>query len=240
MSAASDLIALEAVSRVFDGGAVVALRDIELCVPHGDCVAIVGPSGSGKSSLINMMSGIDAPSAGAVRWNGDEVRSRKEWTELRRRHIGIVFQEFNLMPTLTATENVELALFGRGLMTTERRSRAAAALEQVGLGARLGHLPQAMSGGERQRVAIARSIVNQPKLLLADEPTGNLDSENAAMIADILIGLHETGETTLVLVTHDDALAGRCARQIRIRDGSIVEDRTRLRAAPRLPKEAAE
>jgi putative ABC transport system ATP-binding protein len=238
MAPPQHLIALEGVSRVFDGGAVVALREVDLHLKAGECLAILGASGSGKSSLINMMSGIDAPTSGRVTWCGEPVASRKAWAQLRRQHIGIVFQEFNLLPTLTAIENVEIALFGRGLAPTERRARAAAALERVGLGSRLAHPPHALSGGERQRVAIARSVVNAPKLLLADEPTGNLDSTNAAVIADLLIGLQESSEATLVLVTHDETLARRCRRQIRIKDGTIVEDRTWPHAAPRMPKEA--
>jgi putative ABC transport system ATP-binding protein len=235
---APDLIALVDVSREFDGGAVVALRHVDLHIPAGDCLAIVGASGSGKSSLINMLSGIDAPSGGRVIWRGAAVTSRRAWTQLRSGDIGIVFQEFNLLPTLTAIDIVELAQFGRGRSAIERRTQAAAALERVGLGARLNHLPNAMSGGERQRVAIARSVVNAPKLLLADEPTGNLDSANAAMIADLLIGLQETTGTTLVLVTHDETLARRCRRQIRIKDGSIVEDRAWPPAAQRKAKGA--
>jgi putative ABC transport system ATP-binding protein len=185
-----------------------------------------------------MMSGIDAPTGGRVMWRGEPVTSRRAWTRLRSQDIGIVFQEFNLLPTLTAIENVELAQFGRGRSAVERRSRAAAALERVGLGARLAHLPHALSGGERQRVAIARSVVNTPKLLLADEPTGNLDSTNADMIADLLIGLQEASQTTLVLVTHDETLARRCRRQIRIKDGSIVEDRAWPPVAQRTAKGA--
>ena len=219
-----DLITLERVSRVFDGGAVVALNAVDLRIPPGDCVAILGASGSGKSSLINMMSGIDQPTSGLIYWNERPMTARRQWAALRASDIGIVFQEFNLLPTLTALENVELALLGHGLSASETRQRATAALSQVGLAGRLDHLPTALSGGERQRVAIARSIVNQPKLLLADEPTGNLDSENSVLIADLLFGLQRKSGATLVLVTHDEVLAQRCNRCIRIRDGQIVED----------------
>jgi putative ABC transport system ATP-binding protein len=221
-SATSQLVRLDGVSRAFDNGAVVALRNIDLGIAAGDSLAVVGASGSGKSSLINMMSGIDQPTAGRVLWNGQPVTSRRQWTALRARDIGIVFQEFHLLPTLTAIENIEVALFGRG-SAAQRRLRAAAALERVGLADRFHHLPHALSGGERQRVAIARSIVNGPKLLLADEPTGNLDSTNAGMVADLLLHLQATSDATLVLVTHDESLARRCRRQIRIRDGQIVD-----------------
>jgi putative ABC transport system ATP-binding protein len=224
MSKPQPLVQLQSVSRSFDGGAVVALDNIDLTIPSGECLAILGPSGSGKSSIVNMLAGIDTPTTGQVFWNEQPVTSRRDWTRLRGGEIGIVFQEFNLLPTLTALENVEMALLGHGHSSAERRSRATATLEQVGLAHRLHHLPQALSGGERQRVAIARSIVNAPKLLLADEPTGNLDSVYASLVADLLIGLQESTGMTLVLVTHDERLAGRCHRTIRIRDGRLVAE----------------
>ena len=170
------LITLEHVSREFDGGRVVALSDVNLTIEKGQSVAVVGSSGSGKTTLIMLMCGIMAPSAGTIRWNGKPVTTPKEWTNLRRSEIGIVFQDFNLFPTLSANENVEVATFGTGIDNRERKRRAEAALEAVGLTARATHLPHQLSGGERQRVAIARSIVNRPTLILADEPTGNLDS----------------------------------------------------------------
>jgi putative ABC transport system ATP-binding protein len=217
------LAKLQSVSRSFDGGAVVALDNIDLTIGSGECLAILGPSGSGKSSIVNMLAGIDTPSAGQVFWNERPVASRRDWTRLRSGEIGIVFQEFNLLATLSALENVEMALFGHGHSSAERRTRATAALERVGLAHRLHHLPHALSGGERQRVAIARSIVNAPKLLLADEPTGSLDSANAARVADLLIGLQESSGMTLVLVTHDERLARRCHRTVRISDGRLVQ-----------------
>lgn len=225
MLATAQLIRLEAVSRVFDSGAVVALRQIDLRISHGECVAILGASGSGKSSIVNMLSGIDRPTSGRVYWKDHPVTSRKEWSALRANSIGIVFQEFHLLPTLTALENVEIALFGRGLSAQERRERASKSLERVGLSARQHHLPHALSGGERQRVAVARSLVNEPELILADEPTGNLDSANAAMVVDLLFELRRVGAAALVLVTHDEALARRCPRCIRVSDGEIIEDR---------------
>jgi len=224
MSSQDTLISLEGVTRLFDNGAIVALKDIDLFIDKGDRIAIVGASGSGKSTLVNLLSGIDAPTRGCVRWKGQRVTSRKAWAALRRTEIGIVFQDFNLLPTLTAGENIELAMFGHGLSAATRRARASVALERVGLAARTTHLPHALSGGERQRVAIARSIVNAPSLLLADEPTGNLDSANAAMIVDLIFDLQRTSGATLVFVTHDDALARRCRRQVRIKDGGIAED----------------
>ena len=224
MTSAAPLIELQGIGRAFDDGAIVALKAVDLAIPAGDCVALLGPSGSGKSSIVNLLSGIDRPTSGRILWNGKPVASRRDWARLRGADIGIVFQEFNLLPTLTACENVEMALFGRGAGAAERRTRAQAALERVGLSHRLGHLPHAMSGGERQRVAIARSIVNAPRLLLADEPTGNLDSVNAEIVADLLLGLQRDTGTTLVLVTHDERLASRCKRIVRMRDGAIVAD----------------
>jgi len=183
----------------------------------------VGASGSGKTTLIMLMCGIMAPSTGLIRWNGKPVTTATEWTNLRRSQIGIVFQDFNLFPTLSANENVEIATFGTGIDSRERRRRAEAALDAVGLIARSNHLPHALSGGERQRVAIARSIVNRPTLILADEPTGNLDSVNGEAIINLLFDLHRKQGVTLVLVTHDVRLASLCERQIRMKDGQMSE-----------------
>jgi predicted ABC-type transport system involved in lysophospholipase L1 biosynthesis ATPase subunit len=218
------LISLRGVSRLYDGGAITALQNVDLQIDAGDCMAIVGASGSGKSSLVNMLCGIDHPSSGTVLWEGRPQCTRHDWTKLRRLSIGIVFQEFNLIPTLTALENVELALFGRGLSGSRRQARAATVLEYVGLQHRINHLITRLSGGERQRVAIARAIVNAPALLIGDEPTGNLDSTSAANVAALMFRLCEDYGMTLVLVTHDEKLAARCPRRVRIKDGVIVED----------------
>ena len=226
-SGARSLIALRHVSRIYDRGTIPALRNVDLQIREGDCLAIVGASGSGKSSLINILCGIDYPTSGHVIWEGRAIRRKRDWAWLRRLRIGIVFQEFNLIPTLTALENVEVALLGRGLSPKHRYTRAGMVLGHVGLDHRPHHLVTRLSGGERQRVAIARAIVNEPKLLLADEPTGNLDSASAAKIADLLFNLHEMTGMAIVLVTHDDALAARCTRRIRLRDGAIVEDSLR-------------
>jgi ABC-type lipoprotein export system ATPase subunit len=233
------LIALRGVSRNHDGGAISALKNVDLEIVSGDCVAIVGASGSGKSSLVNLLCGIDYPSAGSVLWNGQPVRSQAEWARLRRTSIGIVFQEFNLIPTLTAIENVELALFGRSLSSARRLARASILLDRVGLEHRMHNRVTTLSGGERQRVAIARALANEPRLLLADEPTGSLDSVNAALVAELLFKLRKDPEMTIVLVTHNEALALRCPRQVRVKDGRIVKEAGNTTVAAPIASEPA-
>ena len=223
-------IELRAACQAYDGGAITALDNVDLQIKAGECIAIVGASGSGKSSLVNLLCGIDRPTGGTVLWEGAPVHTPRAWAKLRQSAIGIVFQDFNLLPTLTAGENVEIALFGHGLSASSRRDRAVAALEQVGLGFRLRHPVTKLSGGERQRVAIARSIVNQPILLLADEPTGNLDSTNATRVANLLFNLREASGMTLVLVTHDKMLAARCQRQVLIKDGKVFKNKASISA----------
>ena len=206
-------------------GRIVALRDVSLNFREGDSVAIVGASGSGKTTLILVMCGIRIPTKG-LRWKGEPVTTLRRWTDLRRSEIGIVFQEFNLFPTLTASENVEVAMFGSSASTSERRRRVEEALETVGLADRATHLPQELSGGERQRVAIARSIINNPTLILADEPTGNLDSANASAILDLLFDLQRARGVTLVMVSHAPDLARRCKRQIKMKDGNVINQQS--------------
>jgi len=218
------LLALRDVVRSFDRGRITALNGLSLTIETGDCVAITGRSGSGKSCLVNVATGLDRPDAGAVLWRGAPVASRRDWAHLRRQEIGIVFQEFHLLPTLTSVQNVELALMGCGLDARAQAARARAALERVGLGTRLDHLPTELSGGERQRVAIARALAREPLLLFADEPTGNLDSANAEAIAALLLSLQAEKGMALVLVTHDRALAARCARRVVMADGRILSD----------------
>ncbi len=219
----NSLIALDHVGHAFDQGRIVALNDINLSFGEGESVAVLGPSGSGKTTLILVMCGIRTPTRGILRWKGDPVTTLRQWSDLRRSEIGIVFQEFNLFPTLTASENVEVAMFGMGLSSKERRRRAEEALETVGLGRRTTHLPQELSGGERQRVAIARSIINNPALILADEPTGNLDSANASQILDLLFDLQRARGVTLIMVSHAPDLAKRCERLIKMKDGNVID-----------------
>ncbi len=221
---AAPLIALENVGRSFDHGRIVALDGVSLVVRPTESLAIVGRSGSGKTCLLNIATGLDQPNSGRVLWEGQEVPGRRAWTALRRSAIGIVFQEFHLLPTLNARQNVELALLDSAIGAAEQTRRAREALERVGVGARQAQLPSQLSGGERQRVAIARALVRDPLIVFADEPTGNLDSASAQTIASLLFELHVERGMGLVLVTHDEILAGRCERLVRLSDGRIVED----------------
>jgi putative ABC transport system ATP-binding protein len=226
------LIELRGVHHGFDDGRIVALAGVDLAIGGGGSTAILGRSGSGKSCLVNIMTGIDAPRAGKVLWKGDVVTSPVDWARLRHEEIGIVFQEFNLLPTLTAAENVEVALFGRGMGQAERKDRAIRALDRVGLDKRRDHKPSQLSGGERQRVAIARAIVHTPALIVADEPTGSLDSGTSRAIVDLLFAMRAELAVTLVIVTHDESLAARCGRRLRLADGLIVSDERDEAPAP--------
>lgn len=210
------------------GDVVQAVRGVDLSIDAGDWVAIVGPSGCGKSTLLNLLGAIDTPSAGRVTVKGRDVSSLgdREATRFRLLEVGFVFQRFYLVPALTALENVELPLAEAGVDKTERRRRARELLEYVGLAARERHRPAQLSGGEQQRVAIARALANRPSLLLADEPTGELDARTGAEIIALLSRLNRDG-TTLVVVTHDEELAGAARRVVHMRDGVIIDDRAR-------------
>ncbi|MCX7751062.1 MAG: ABC transporter ATP-binding protein [Candidatus Bipolaricaulota bacterium] len=224
----SPLIRLEGVEKVYRLGEVdvPALRGVDLVVERGASLSIMGPSGSGKSTLLHLLGLLDRPTAGRILWDGRDVTDLKpnELAELRGRHIGFVFQTFNLVPTLTALENVELPLVFLGVSPRARRARAAELLTRLGLEARLAHKPRQLSGGEQQRVAIARALAPDPELLLADEPTGNLDSATGREILAILGDLHRGGKT-LILVTHDPEAAATTSATIRLRDGRIQEGR---------------
>jgi len=219
------VIRLRGIRRVFRVGetTVEALAGIDLEVDAGEHLAIMGPSGSGKSTLLNVLGCLDRPTAGSYELDGREVArlSEAELTRVRRHKIGFVFQSFHLVPRLTAAANVELPMIFAGVPRAERRRRAAAMLEAVGLAARADHRPEQMSGGERQRVAIARAMVMGPKILLADEPTGNLDSRSGRQVLELLESLHRRG-LTLIVVTHDPAVARRAARLVVLHDGRIV------------------
>ncbi|GGX57819.1 ABC transporter ATP-binding protein [Streptomyces minutiscleroticus] len=203
---------------------VDALAGVDLTIPDGDRLVIQGPTGGGKSTLLQMLGGLDRPTAGSIGLDGTDLAklSEAKLTQVRSEKIGFVFQSFNLIPTLTAQENVETALVPLRLKAGERRERAAEALRSVGLGERLGHLPSELSGGQQQRVAIARALVKQPKVLLADEPTGNLDESTRDEIMDVLEGLWKEHGLTFVMVTHDSSLAEKAPRLVTIRKGRIT------------------
>ena len=211
------LVEIEGLSRRF--GALRALDDLTLSIGEGEWVAITGPSGSGKTTLLNILSGLDRPSAGRVRVGGVDLASlpARELARYRQRTVGLVFQQFHLIPYLTALENVMLAQYVHSMTD---RGEAEEALRRVGLEERLHHLPSQLSGGEQQRVCIARALINQPPLILADEPTGNLDAVNEALVMGLLADLHQRGHT-LVLVTHDPSIAARADREVRLEHGRM-------------------
>ena len=226
------LLELDMVSRVYGTGeaTVYALRDVSLRIMPGDFVSIVGPSGSGKSTMLGLLGCLDIPTSGRIIVGGKTVTGLDdaERTEVRGRTIGFVFQQFHLIPHLDATGNVETALLYRGLTKAERRLRAMSALNQVGLGRRHDHRPVQLSGGEQQRVALARALVTEPKILLADEPTGALDSQNAENVMELLTNL-QSPERAVVIVTHAAEVADAAYRKVSMRDGRIVNDVTRVR-----------
>jgi len=206
-------------------GGVDALTGVDLTIPAGEFLAIQGPTGQGKSTLLQLLGAMDRPTAGRVAYDGHDLGglSERELTRLRARAFGFVFQTFNLIPTLTAGENVETALVGLGVHGSQRRARAAAALAEVGLDHRTRHLPGELSGGEQQRTAIARALVKEPRVILADEPTGNLDQDTRDEIVGLLESLWKTHGVTLVVVTHDDTVASRAPRRMRLEAGRMVD-----------------
>ncbi|WTW95308.1 ABC transporter ATP-binding protein [Streptomycetaceae bacterium NBC_01309] len=228
MSAPAPVIDVRRATKVYGRGdaAVHALRGVDLLVDPGDFVAVMGSSGSGKSTLMNILGCLDTPSGGRYLLDGTDVGGLDEHqlSLVRNRRIGFVFQSFNLIPRTTALANVELPLAYAGVRTRERRRRALAALALVGLGERTHHHPNELSGGQQQRVAVARALVTAPALLLADEPTGNLDSRSTEEVLDIIARLNATGRT-IVLITHEDEVAARAKRVVRLVDGLVSEDR---------------
>jgi len=222
------MLAAQDLTKEFDSGThrLTVLHSVTFSVPQGEFVAIVGPSGSGKTTLLGLLAGLDTPTRGQVILDGDDITALNEdqRARLRGEKVGFVFQTFQLIPTLTAVENVQVPLELRG--EPGASSRARALLERVGLGDRLDHFPTQLSGGEQQRVAIARAFANRPRILFADEPTGNLDGATGARIVELLEELNRESGSTIVLVTHDVALAARASRLIRLADGAVVEDRS--------------
>ncbi|MBN2200129.1 MAG: ABC transporter ATP-binding protein [Candidatus Aminicenantes bacterium] len=225
-----DLIRVEGLWKIYELGKqrVPALRDVSFSIPRNEIVAIMGPSGSGKSTLLNLLGCLDTPTKGRYRLNGKLVSdlSEIELADIRNREIGFVFQVFNLLPRATAFRNVELPLIYRGSPKSEREERTRKALAMVDMTDRQGHRPAELSGGERQRVAIARALVNEPSLLLADEPTGNLDSRTGEEILSLFHKLHREGNT-IIVVTHDTDVAHQTQRIIHIRDGQVEKDERR-------------
>jgi len=211
--------------KEYEDGQVKALRGVDFRIEQGEFVAIVGQSGSGKSTLLQMLGALDHPSAGTLRYRGTSLAERPDLAAYRAHEIGFIFQAFHLLPTFTALENVQIPMFETDRSASERKQRALELLQAVGLESRQHHFPAKLSGGERQRVAIARSLANGAKVLLADEPTGNLDSENASVILDLIVNLRREQNFTLVLVTHDMDIASKAARVIAMKDGRIVSDR---------------
>jgi putative ABC transport system ATP-binding protein len=223
---APPLYELRKASRSFTQGsaAIHAVEEVDLEIARGELVAIEGPSGSGKTTLLQLLGGLDRPSEGEVRFEGSDlaVMRDRELAELRLRAFGFVFQQFNLIPTLTALQNIEVALAPAGVKGTQLRDRAAELLAEVGLAHRAAHLPSQLSGGEQQRVAIGRALVVEPRVILADEPTGNIDTHTGAEVIELLAGLGARHGATVIVATHDAALASRAPRRIAMRDGRIT------------------
>jgi putative ABC transport system ATP-binding protein len=226
---------LKAATKLYRRGpqTIRAVDGVDLSIAPGEFVVVAGPSGSGKSTLLQLLGGLDRPTSGQVFFKGQELGklADRRLARLRLRAFGFVFQDFNLIPTLTAQENVEAALAPAGMSARKRRERARALLERVGLADRTAHLPAELSGGEEQRVAIARALANDPQVILADEPTGNLDSTTGEQIVDLLAGLARENGQTVVLVTHDRDIAARAPRVIRMRDGAVVSAKPQERVA---------
>ena len=212
-------------TKVFgDGGEVRALDGVNLIVRHGELLSVMGPSGSGKSTLLHLIGALDRPTEGQILIRGQDLATVKDLDRFRNEEVGFVFQLHNLIPTLNAVENVEIPLYEQPLSEKKRRQKAAELLELVGMGDRVDHLPSQLSGGERQRVAIARALVNDPAIVLADEPTGNLDSQSGQDVMALLQELNERQGTTIIVVTHDPAVARTTKRIITLHDGRIARD----------------
>lgn len=210
--------------KEYDDGQVQALRGVDFQITEGEFVAIVGPSGSGKTTLLQMLGALDRPTSGTLSYRGKSLLDLDDAATYRAHQIGFIFQAFHLLPTFTAIENVQIPMFEGDRSRAARTARAIELLKSVGLEQRVNHFPAKLSGGERQRVAIARSLANSPSVLLADEPTGNLDSENAVNILDLLMNLHRQKRMTLILITHDMTVARRASRAIQMTDGRVVFD----------------
>ena len=219
-----EFISLKDVLKQYDDGYVTALNHIDLSIEKGSFVSIIGPSGSGKSTLLNMLGALDNPDSGEIIIDGINLGKEKDLSDFRRDEIGFVFQLHNLLPNLSVQENVEIPLVGTDLSESEKEKRALKYIEAVGLLDKKDSKPNKLSGGQRQRVAIARALVNNPSIILADEPTGSLDSKTGEMVLDILKNMHEKYNVTLIIVTHDTDVAKLAERTIVIKDGQIIDD----------------
>lgn len=220
------LLSINDVCKNYSDGNVKALDHVSFQIHVGEYVAIMGPSGSGKSTLLSILGTLDQPTSGIVAFEGKVIDRSTDLDQLRSHSIGFVFQSFYLLPTLTALENVQVPMFGRGMTGAQRIEKAQSLIESVGMSERAKHLPKQLSVGQRQRIAIARSLANDPRLLLADEPTGNLDTASAAGILDLFAKLHEDRQMTLITVTHSEEVAAAAKRILRVRDGKIESDQT--------------
>ena len=223
-AASSVVFEVSGLKKDFDEHQVHALRGVDLQIAVGEFVAIVGPSGSGKTTLLQMLGALDRPDEGTLKYHGESLPDLSDPAAYRAHEIGFVFQAFHLLPTFTASENVQIPMFENNTTGSQRETRALELLKAVGLEHRVNHFPAKLSGGERQRVAIARSLANSPSVLLADEPTGNLDSESACQVLDLLMSLHRDRSMTLILITHDMDVAACAQRAVQMKDGRVVFD----------------
>ncbi len=231
-ASAAPLLQAKGLTREFDEGQVQALRGVDFTIEEGEFIAITGPSGCGKSTLLQLLGSLDRPTGGTLLYRGKSLPDLPNPAAYRACEIGFIFQAFHLLPTFTASENVQIPMFETGRSLLERRERAFELLKLVGLEHRLDHFPSKLSGGERQRVAIARALANGPSLLLADEPTGNLDSKNAHVVLDLIVRLQEEEGRTMIMVTHDPSIAARAGRTLHMMDGQVVSDQNSARSNP--------
>jgi putative ABC transport system ATP-binding protein len=229
------MLSLKKVSRTYGRGDAkfTALKSLDIKFDKGETVAIVGKSGSGKSTLLHILTGLDTPSTGDVFFNDESIHEGMDTNTWRGENVGVIFQQFFLQPSDSVLENASLPLKIRGVKKSERKAAAEKALKLVGLGDRMKSKANDLSGGQKQRVAIARAVVTEPSILVADEPTGNLDSENGALVEKLLFDLNKKLNTTLIIVTHDEELASRCSRIVRLKDGVIIEDKLTSKSAPK-------